>query len=98
MQGPFPDARAVHAGKGGRGEELGLTGIAGVGSVGFSFVKARSSGGERYPDTVEVLGSNPSVPTMIAVNGAGPPDRPFFQESPGLSRLQGIPCCLPLCR
>jgi hypothetical protein len=25
--------------------------------------QARSSGGERYPDTVEVAGSNPAVPT-----------------------------------
>ena len=28
-----------------------------------SYLKARSSGGERYPDTVEVLSSNLSVPT-----------------------------------
>ena len=28
-------------------------------------LKARSSGGERYPDTVEVVGSNPTVPTSI---------------------------------
>ena len=27
------------------------------------FLQARSSGGERYPDTVEVVGSNPIVPT-----------------------------------
>ena len=27
--------------------------------------QARSSGGERYLDTVEVRGSNPRVPTMI---------------------------------
>ena len=27
--------------------------------------QARSSGGERYPDTVEVGGSNPPVPTML---------------------------------
>ncbi len=26
-------------------------------------MKARSSGGERYPDTVEVVGSNPIAPT-----------------------------------
>ena len=26
-------------------------------------MQARSSGGERYPDTVEVTGSNPVVPT-----------------------------------
>ena len=29
----------------------------------FSNIKARSSGGERYLDTVEVVGSNPIVPT-----------------------------------
>ncbi len=29
----------------------------------FSKIKARSSGGERYLDTVEVVGSNPIVPT-----------------------------------
>ena len=28
-----------------------------------SDLQARSSGGERYPDTVEVVGSNPIVPT-----------------------------------
>jgi hypothetical protein len=28
-------------------------------------IQARSSGGERYLDTVEVVGSNPIVPTMI---------------------------------
>ena len=34
-------------------------------SVGkFSRIQARSSGGERYLDTVEVVGSNPIVPTM----------------------------------
>ena len=27
-------------------------------------LKARSSGGEHYPDTVGVMGSNPIVPTM----------------------------------
>ena len=27
-------------------------------------VQARSSGGERYLDTVEVVGSNPIVPTI----------------------------------
>jgi hypothetical protein len=31
----------------------------------FSTIQARSSGGERYLDTVEVMGSNPFVPTMI---------------------------------
>ena len=30
----------------------------------YPYVKARSSGGERYLDTVEVEGSKPSVPTM----------------------------------
>jgi hypothetical protein len=30
----------------------------------FSKLQARSSGGERYLDTVEVVGSNPIVPTM----------------------------------
>ena len=29
----------------------------------FSKIQARSSGGERYLDTVEVVGSNPIVPT-----------------------------------
>ena len=29
----------------------------------FSTIEARSSGGERYLDTVEVVGSNPIVPT-----------------------------------
>ena len=29
----------------------------------FSKIEARSSGGERYLDTVEVVGSNPIVPT-----------------------------------
>ena len=30
----------------------------------FLKIEARSSGGERYLDTVEVVGSNPIVPTM----------------------------------
>jgi hypothetical protein len=33
--------------------------------------QARSSGGERYPDTVEVVGSNPIVPT-IKIKGLWP--------------------------
>ena len=31
-------------------------------------MQARSSGGERYPDTVEVRGSNPRVPTIISIS------------------------------
>jgi hypothetical protein len=31
----------------------------------FSKTQARSSGGERYLDTVEVVGSNPIVPTIF---------------------------------
>lgn len=30
----------------------------------FAGIQARSSGGERYLDAVEVWGSNPHVPTM----------------------------------
>ena len=36
----------------------------------FLKIEARSSGGERYLDTVEVVGSNPIVPT-ISVNTGG---------------------------
>jgi hypothetical protein len=32
--------------------------------LGDGSLKARSSGGERYPDTVEVVSSNLTVPTM----------------------------------
>ncbi len=32
--------------------------------LGDGFIKARSSGGERYPDTVEVASSNLAVPTI----------------------------------
>ncbi len=39
-------------------------------------IQARSSGGERYPDTVEVGGSNPLVPTMIS-RGYGYLHNPF---------------------
>ncbi len=35
------------------------------GVIEFSKIQARSSGGERYLDTVEVVGSNPIVPTRI---------------------------------
>ena len=34
------------------------------------FLKARSSGGERYLDAVEVGGSKPPVPTIIVNSGS----------------------------
>ncbi len=39
-------------------------------------MEARSSGGERYPDTVEVTGSNPVVPTIFYFLGRGKMDWP----------------------
>ena len=42
-------------------------------------MKARSSGGERYPDTVEVDGSRPSAPTIKSRrHGASMGSMPFL--------------------
>ena len=38
-------------------------------------MQARSSGGERHPDAVDVQGSNPCVPTIIKNHPAFPNDR-----------------------
>lgn len=37
----------------------------------FALVQARSSGGERYLDTVEVGGSRPPAPTILAADSVG---------------------------
>jgi hypothetical protein len=53
-------------------------------------VQARSSGGERYPDTVEVKGSNPFVPTM-KIKELVPPFKtgvaPFLFLLPSFSKM-----------
>ena len=42
-------------------------------------MQARSSGGERYPDTVEVDGSRPSAPTIYSrSHGASMGSMPFL--------------------
>jgi hypothetical protein len=53
-------------------------------------IQARSSGGERYPDTVEVKGSNPFVPTM-KIKESVPPLKaglaPFLFLLPSFSKI-----------
>jgi hypothetical protein len=50
-------------------------------------IQARSSGGERYPDTVEVESSNLSVPTMQIKELAPPGLAPFLFLLPFCYRL-----------
>ena len=50
--------------------EYDLTTAEGTGI--FNTVQARSSGGEHYPDTVGVKGSNPFVPTRYRKKRRGP--------------------------
>src|SRR6266568_7297120 len=58
------------------------------GAVSGFQVKARSSGGERYLDTVEVSGSRPLAPTTPAFHGSRPrPGR--NQGHDGAPRLKG---------
>ena len=53
----------------------GLTSDFGVANL--QNYQARSSGGEHYPDTVGVMGSNPIVPTM-KLNGVVRQSQSFF--------------------
>ena len=46
--------------------------------LGDGSIKARSSGGERYPDTVEVVSSNLTVPTTSNKGGYSVGCNPFF--------------------
>ena len=60
-------------------------------------LQARSSGGERYLDTVEVVGSNPIVPTILrkederVAAGVGLPHSSLLLSNP--SKVQCTAAC-----